>query len=139
MKKLEGHVLQPVMSWMRKELKANGKDLHEKWSFRPRCVPDWEAETKNIAKELEALEERTMKKVKMIEKELRKLGLPEGLVQSGAALKRCDLEAGRKVWKRRMDRVQNALTVPEVREMKKKLRGMAVTPLDKVAGEGMIV
>ena len=125
MRKVQGHVLQPMMEWVEGRI----PDLGEHWTVRSRLEPDLAHETKKIEGELEKLAERAWRRQQGNRKKEYKG--EEGFCWDTTHLK--------KGWDAEMRERPGCVSSKRIKELRRELAGFVRTPLDKCPGEGMIV
>ena len=125
---MQGHVFQPLMAYLEE---IEGMELHKHWTARSRCMPD-------LAKEEKRIEETPGKLETRVEKAMERMG--RGLQGKEGGLKgtwaKAQIRAAGAAIKRKHP---GMIRVEQVKEVKEKMEGVIIAPLDKAQGELMMV
>lgn len=121
-------MFQPLMEWLTEK---HGLQIPPRWTGRSRCAPRLEHELGKLTKEMDALEARTVKKAS------------QGRQMPGmdVAMKKIgwDPEWIRASWRAEKRAKPGMVSEEDILDLKDSFEGMVICPLDKCAGEGMVV
>ena len=127
MTRMEGHIFQPVMSWIQAQL--GEKEVDEFWTVRSQLEPKLEPELKKMKDQLRKLESRVLRG------ERRKRG--SSVLDIGEIM--VDEDHVKKDWRAEQRERKGCLTVEQVMEIKRRIRGLVVAPVDKCASEAIMI
>jgi hypothetical protein len=129
MRRIEGHVAQPLMEWAKMKIDAPAP---RGWTVRSRCVPSFLKLMGAVKDTLEVLTDR-------FKTRLEKRGL-ERLRTRDWSIPWSEREGGLlELWQNAMWRFPGAWTVEEVLPLKLELKPFAVSPVDKLGEDGLIM
>ena len=131
MKKLCGHVLQPLMEEAQREL---GKAAPPGWSVRSKTIPEYEGVMKGVGESLGKLDERVRSKLD------KRHGSAAGWKDKGPKLS-WEVEGGgvRKPWETYVKRLEGAWTAADIKTLKKRWTHLVVSPVDKLTTDGLLL
>jgi hypothetical protein len=136
MRKLNGHIFQPLTPWLAKQ----GVTIPQGWNLKSANIPECNDQIKMVEENVEKCQLRILKK---ITKNQKKYGASEGVVvaelQKTARMKITRTMKIQIAWNRWTHNNQGCMYQSELEKHRELLRRAVICPVDKHNGEGIIL